>query len=65
MNPRLNSDLNPKCLVWRKPATIPTVMHGGGSITTMKHGGGSITTKKHGGGSIKLWGCFQQQGLGD
>uniref|UniRef100_A0AAZ3PXZ1 Transposase Tc1-like domain-containing protein n=1 Tax=Oncorhynchus tshawytscha TaxID=74940 RepID=A0AAZ3PXZ1_ONCTS len=25
-------DLNAKCHVWRKPATIPTVKHGGGSI---------------------------------
>ena len=24
--------LNAKCDVWRKPGTIPTVMHGGGSI---------------------------------
>ena len=25
-------DLNAKCHVWRKPGTIPTVKHGGGSI---------------------------------
>ena len=24
--------LNAKCRVWRKPGTIPTVKHGGGSI---------------------------------
>jgi hypothetical protein len=24
--------LNDKCHVWRKPGTIPTVKHGGGSI---------------------------------
>ena len=24
--------LNAKCHVWRKPGTIPTVKHGGGSI---------------------------------
>ncbi|CDQ64502.1 unnamed protein product [Oncorhynchus mykiss] len=32
MKPRLNSCLNAKCHVWRKPGTIPTVQHGGGSI---------------------------------
>ena len=24
--------LNTKCYIWRKPGTIPTVKHGGGSI---------------------------------
>ena len=32
MKPRLNSGLNSKNHVWRKPGTIPTVKHGGGSI---------------------------------
>jgi hypothetical protein len=31
MKPRLIG-LNAKCHIWRKPATIPTVKHGGGSI---------------------------------
>ena len=32
MKPRLNSGLNAKRHVRRKPGTIPTVKHGGGSI---------------------------------
>uniref|UniRef100_A0A8C7UQN1 Transposase Tc1-like domain-containing protein n=1 Tax=Oncorhynchus mykiss TaxID=8022 RepID=A0A8C7UQN1_ONCMY len=37
MKPRLNSGLNAKCHVWRKPGTIPTVKHGDSIM-----GGGSI-----------------------
>jgi hypothetical protein len=36
MKPKLNAKclfgLNAKCHVWKKPGTIPTVKHGGGSI---------------------------------
>uniref|UniRef100_A0AAZ3R8B0 Uncharacterized protein n=1 Tax=Oncorhynchus tshawytscha TaxID=74940 RepID=A0AAZ3R8B0_ONCTS len=29
--------LNAKCHVWRKPGTVPTVKHGGGSSNNPKH----------------------------
>jgi hypothetical protein len=32
MKPRLNSGLNAKIHIWRKPGTIPMLKHGDGSI---------------------------------
>ena len=44
-------DLTAKCHIWRKPGTISTVKHGGGSIMWWQH---------HAVGMF-----FQWQGLGD